>query len=87
MQGAADPATTAPPIGVMRHEHVGHGAQLERLAVLTHEYRPPADARNTWRALYAGARQFADDLVEHIHLENNVLFPRFEAPGCCAGRG
>ncbi|MCW5633596.1 MAG: iron-sulfur cluster repair protein YtfE [Rubrivivax sp.] len=87
MQGAADPATTVQPIGVMRHEHVAHGAQLERLAALTHDYRPPADACNTWRALYAGARQFADDLVEHIHLENNVLFPQFEAAGSCATCG
>lgn len=76
------------PIGVMRHEHVGHGAQLERLAALTADYTPPEEACNTWRALYAGAQQFADDLIDHIHLENNVLFPQFEpaASGCgCSG--
>ena len=66
------------PIGVMRHEHVAHGAALERLLQLSHEAQPPADACNTWRALYAGIRQFSEDLVQHIHLENNLLFPKFE---------
>jgi len=76
------------PAGVMRAEHVAHGALLERLAELTHEHQPPEEACNTWRALYAGTRQFADDLVEHIHLENNVLFPQFEQPsGCGCGSG
>ncbi len=66
------------PIGMMRHEHVGHGAQLERLAELTTQHQPPTGACNTWRALYAGTAQLAEDLVEHIHLENNLLFPVFE---------
>ncbi len=45
-------------------------------------------ACNTWRALYAGLAQLSDDLVNHIHLENNVLFPQFEAgasQGCGSG--
>jgi regulator of cell morphogenesis and NO signaling len=32
-----------------------------------------------WRALYVGARKLTDDLMEHIHIENNVLFPRFRS--------
>jgi regulator of cell morphogenesis and NO signaling len=74
------------PIGVMRDEHTGHGAHLERLAAFTHDHTPPQGACNTWRALYAGTAQLTDDLISHIHLENNVLFPRFEraAGGCCA---
>jgi regulator of cell morphogenesis and NO signaling len=68
----------ADPILVMRDEHVAHGAQLERLAALTRDHEPPAEACNTWRALYAGTRQFTDDLMQHIHLENNLLFPAFE---------
>ncbi|MBE9608755.1 iron-sulfur cluster repair protein YtfE [Chitinilyticum litopenaei] len=83
------------PIGMMRSEHVEHGANLDKLAALTHDMTPPADACTTWRALYAGLRQLADDLVSHIHLENNVLFPQFEAaatglgcgPGGCACSG
>jgi len=75
------------PIGVMRSEHVEHGAALEKLAALTHDARPPADACNTWRALYAGIAQLNDDLINHIHLENNVLFPQFEAKPAVQGCG
>lgn len=73
------------PIAVMRDEHTNHGEQLERLMALTTDVTPPAGACNTWRALYAGIAQFADDLVAHIHLENNQLFPQFEPTrsGCC----
>lgn len=66
------------PITMMRMEHTSHGAMLEHLMALTHDSRPPAGACNTWRALYAGIAQLRDDLINHIHLENNVLFPRFE---------
>ena len=66
------------PIGMMRHEHVDHGAMLEKLAALTNDATPPAGACNTWRALFSGIAQLNDDLINHIHLENNVLFPQFE---------
>jgi len=75
------------PIHMMRSEHVEHGGALERVLELTQDATPPQGACNTWRALYAGIAQFRDDLISHIHLENNVLFPQFEvsAPsaGCC----
>lgn len=64
------------PITVMRDEHTGHGEHLERLAALTRDHTPPPGACNTWRALYAGTAQLTNDLISHIHLENNVLFPR-----------
>jgi len=73
------------PIGVMRAEHTDHGAALERLNALTNDTTPPEDACTTWRALYAGIAQLADDLIAHIHLENNVLFPPFEAQAGAAG--
>ncbi|ASJ24379.1 iron-sulfur cluster repair protein YtfE [Laribacter hongkongensis] len=66
------------PIGIMRSEHVEHGANLERLAALTDDMTAPPDACTTWNALYAGIRQLGEDLINHIHLENNVLFPQFE---------
>ncbi|HNE60763.1 MAG TPA: iron-sulfur cluster repair protein YtfE [Ottowia sp.] len=77
------------PIGVMRHEHNDHGAALEHLASLTHDMTPPMGACNTWRALYTGLAQLRDDLIQHIHLENNVLFPPFEAAtaGGCGSSG
>ncbi|MDR3370834.1 iron-sulfur cluster repair protein YtfE [Rhodoferax sp.] len=68
------------PISMMRAEHVDHGAMLERLLTLTNDATPPDGACTTWRALYAGVAQFRDDLVNHIHLENNVLFAQFDAP-------
>lgn len=67
------------PIAMMRHEHDHHGGHLQALDALTHGGTPPEGACNTWRALYAGTRKLTDDLMEHIHLENNVLFPRFGA--------
>lgn len=73
------------PIEMMKLDHENHGAMLRQLEVLTAGCVPPADACATWHALYAGLRKLIDDLVEHIHLENNVLFPRFldnEARDC-----
>ena len=47
-------------------------------------------ACNTWRALYTGLAQLREDLINHIHLENNILFPQFEQaaqPQGCGGGG
>ncbi len=62
----------------MRAEHEDHGARLKLMALLTDDFTPPANACRTWRALYAGCAKLDGDLREHIHLENNVLFPCFE---------
>lgn len=64
------------PITVMRYEHDQHGETLERIVALTDDMQPPADACNTWRALYRGLDELRCDLMQHIHLENNLLFPR-----------
>ncbi|MEQ1634598.1 MAG: iron-sulfur cluster repair protein YtfE [Planctomycetota bacterium] len=64
------------PIQVMEHEHQEHGANLEALRRLAHDYVPPHAACATWRALYLGLEQLERDLMQHIHLENHVLFPR-----------
>ncbi|KAA0010296.1 iron-sulfur cluster repair protein YtfE [Billgrantia pellis] len=64
------------PITVMRHEHDDHGQNLEQVMLLTDDITPPKGACTTWRALYAGLREFREDLMEHIHLENNLLFER-----------
>ncbi|MCB2016910.1 MAG: iron-sulfur cluster repair protein YtfE [Hydrogenophaga sp.] len=68
----------AGPITGMRMEHTGHGEMLEQLTSLTREHTPPPGACNTWQALYAGTADLGRDLVDHIHLENNLLFPVFE---------
>ncbi|AZZ90182.1 iron-sulfur cluster repair protein YtfE [Hahella sp. KA22] len=62
------------PISVMRMEHDQHGDALAHLEALTNNITPPKGACNTWRALYAGLAQLRDDLMQHIHLENNILF-------------
>ncbi|HKY02481.1 MAG TPA: iron-sulfur cluster repair protein YtfE [Burkholderiales bacterium] len=62
------------PIEVMRLEHDDHGEALQRLAQLTNDITLPRAACNTWRALYLGLKTLREDLMEHIHLENNVLF-------------
>ncbi len=65
------------PISVMLAEHDDHGANLRRLEDLTNNFNPPEGACTTWRALYTGVHKFVDDVMEHIHTENNILFPRF----------
>lgn len=70
---------TQGPIAVMRFEHDQHGAALERLAELTNDITPPANACNTWRALYRGLEELRGDLMQHIHLENNILFANASA--------
>jgi regulator of cell morphogenesis and NO signaling len=67
------------PIAVMRSEHEEHVANLAQLMTLTRHAEPPADACSTWRQLCACVRQFADDLEQHIRIENECLFPAFEA--------
>ena len=64
------------PIQVMRHEHDQHGEALEQLLSLTDRITPPPSACGTWRSLYSQLTTFHDDLREHIHLENEVLFAR-----------
>jgi len=66
------------PIAVMEHEHVEHGERLRQLEALTRRFTPPAEACTSWQVLYSGLRKLVDDVMEHIHLENNVLFPQFE---------
>lgn len=64
------------PIGMMEHEHEDAAQALARLRRLTDGYIPPADACNTFRGLYHGLAELEKALHEHIHLENNVVFPR-----------
>lgn len=73
-------AMASAPISVMRMEHDEHGVALQRLSDLTQDITLPQAACNTWRALYLGLRAFREDLMEHIHLENNVLFENATRP-------
>jgi regulator of cell morphogenesis and NO signaling len=66
----------ANPIRQMEHEHDGAGAAVARLRELTDGFTPNADACNTHRAMLAGFAALEADLHQHVHKENNVLFPR-----------
>jgi regulator of cell morphogenesis and NO signaling len=63
------------PVQVMMLEHDDHGASLRRTRELTSGLQAPPEACATWSALYLGLQQLEHDLMDHIHLENNVLFP------------
>lgn len=64
------------PIQVMETEHDDHGANLAITRRLTHDFSAPEEACPTWKALYLRLAQLEADLMDHIHLENSVLFPR-----------
>jgi regulator of cell morphogenesis and NO signaling len=64
------------PVSVMEAEHDEAGKMLRRLAELTDGYAAPEGACNTWRALWAGLADLEQAMHVHIHLENNILFPR-----------
>jgi len=64
------------PINRMMMDHDQTGEELRTLRMLTDNYTPPADACPTWRALYRAVEELEADLHQHIHLENNILFPR-----------
>ena len=64
------------PISVMESEHDDAGELLEVIKHTTHNVTPPPEACTTWKAMYNGINEMIDDLMEHISLENNVLFPR-----------
>jgi len=66
------------PIACMLREHDDAGLALARLHELTRGFTPPAEACNTYRALFAGLSDLEADLHRHIHLENHVLFPQAE---------
>ncbi len=65
------------PVARMMGDHEDLGVQLETLAKLTTDFVPPDGACTTWRALYAACQKLDTDLRVHMHLENNILFPRF----------
>ena len=64
------------PISVMEHEHDTAGNALARLHELTRGYTPPDDACGTFRAMLDALAELETDLHEHIHKENEILFPR-----------
>lgn len=62
----------------LEHDHAEAGEALERIRELTGDYEVPAEACGTWRALWHGLEDLERTMHEHVHLENNVLFPRVQ---------
>lgn len=64
------------PIRVMVAEHDDAGEALARMRTLTDDYTPPPDACNTFGALFDSLHQLERDMHQHVHTENNILFPK-----------
>lgn len=82
--GGAGAAQLKAALGKLESEHDRAGAALARLAELTDNYAPPEWACNTFRALYDGLANLERETHQHVHKENNVLFPRALAAGHAA---
>lgn len=64
------------PIRMMEFEHTSAGDAMNQIRELSKNYSPPEDSCNTFKALYSELKEFEEDLHKHIHLENNILFPK-----------
>ncbi|NLI99885.1 MAG: iron-sulfur cluster repair di-iron protein [Bacteroidales bacterium] len=60
----------------MEEEHDAEGERFRRISELTDNYTPPADACRTYMVTFDMLREFEEDLHRHIHIENNILFPK-----------
>jgi regulator of cell morphogenesis and NO signaling len=78
-----DPRAALEPLraelAAARDDHAAVGGLLERLRDVTADYALPSWACTSYRTLFAELAQLEDDVRRHVHLENNVLWPRFEA--------
>lgn len=72
------------PVTMMRAEHDDHVEALAELQRITRNLTLPDGACNTWAALYSGLETLVQDLMDHIHLENNILFQRIDGRGVAA---
>lgn len=68
--------TISNPVHMMELEHDAAGASLREIRNLSSNYTPPADGCFSYNTLYAALLEFEADLHQHVHLENNILFPR-----------
>ncbi|MDO8352983.1 MAG: hemerythrin domain-containing protein [Aestuariivirga sp.] len=78
------------PITMLRHEHEDHAGAIRLLEELARGFAVPEGACGSWQRLYAGLKKLCEDISEHIRVENDVLFPRFELTtksGCICAHG
>ncbi|MBS1559079.1 MAG: iron-sulfur cluster repair di-iron protein [Bacteroidetes bacterium] len=75
-QFSAPSGTVRNPVKVMEKEHERIGKYLEELRMVTDKYVVPADACDSYNMLYHLLAEFEEDMLQHIHLENNILFAK-----------
>jgi regulator of cell morphogenesis and NO signaling len=68
--------TVSNPVHMMELEHDSAGAALKEIGALSSNYEAPESACFSYRTLYTALKEFETDLHQHVHLENNILFPR-----------
>ncbi|AYN03182.1 MULTISPECIES: iron-sulfur cluster repair di-iron protein [unclassified Flavobacterium] len=68
--------TVSNPIAMMMHEHDTEGERFREIASLTNDYTAPSDGCTTYKVTFAMLKEFEENLHTHIHLENNILFPK-----------
>lgn len=68
--------TVKNPIQMMMQEHDTEGERFRLIEKLSDHHTPPQDGCNTYKVTFALLKEFEDDLHQHIHLENNILFPK-----------
>ncbi|MDR8390684.1 iron-sulfur cluster repair di-iron protein [Aliifodinibius sp. S!AR15-10] len=66
----------ADPIAMMEQEHDDAGAAMRKIRELSDDFTPPEDACTTYQLLFENLEAFEKDLHKHVHLENNILFPK-----------
>ena len=75
-QEGADLANLQVPVSVMEHEHETAGQLIKSIRLLSDNFTPPAHACLSFQMTYRLLQEFEVDLMQHIHLENNILFPK-----------
>jgi regulator of cell morphogenesis and NO signaling len=68
--------TVQNPVQKMMDEHASEGDRFSKIESLSNHYTPPQDGCNTYKVTFALLKEFEQDLHLHIHLENNILFPK-----------
>jgi regulator of cell morphogenesis and NO signaling len=79
VESTISPAALDMPILVMEQEHERAGTLIKSIRARTNHYSPPVYACPTYQLTYTMLQEFDNDLLQHIHLENNILFPRFKS--------
>jgi regulator of cell morphogenesis and NO signaling len=79
VESEISPTALSMPIMVMEEEHDRAGTLIKSIRARTNQYTPPSYACPTYQLTLTMLQEFDNDLIQHIHLENNILFPRFKS--------